>query len=65
MFYFSYDDGQYRHNKTEGQQFFLKPFKELPSSVQKEFTSLGKIAFNGIQEGRLIFESHEVVQPRE
>ena len=60
MFYFSYDDGQYRHNKTEGQQFFLKPFKELPSSVQKVFTSLGKIAFNGIQEGRLIFESHEV-----
>ncbi|CAH3119615.1 unnamed protein product [Porites lobata] len=60
MFYFSYDDGQYRHNKTEGQQFFLKPFKELPSSVQKEFTRLGKIAFNGIQEGRLIFESHEV-----
>ena len=60
MFYFSYDDGQYRHNKTEGQQFFLKPFKELPSSVQKEFTSLGKIAVNGIQEGRLIFESREV-----
>ncbi|CAH3044908.1 unnamed protein product [Porites evermanni] len=60
MFYFSYDDGQYRHNKTEGQQFFLKPFKELPSSVQKEFTSLGKIAFNGIQEERLIFESREV-----
>ncbi|CAH3044877.1 unnamed protein product [Porites evermanni] len=60
MFYFSYDDGQYRHNKTEGQQFFLKPFKELPSSVQKVFTSLGKIAFDGIQEGRLIFESHEV-----
>ena len=60
MFYFSYDDGQYRHNKTEGQQFFLKPFKELPSSVQKEFTRLGKIAFNGLQEERLIFDSHEV-----
>ena len=60
MFYFSYDDRQYRHNKTEGQQFFLKPFKELPSSVQKVFISLGKIAFNGIQEGRLIFESNEV-----
>ena len=55
MFYFSYDDGQYRHNKTEGQQFCLKPF-----SVQEVFTSLGKIAFNGIQEGRFIFESHEV-----
>ena len=60
MFYFSYDDDQYRHNKTEGQQYFLKPFKELPSSVQNVFTRLGKIAFNGIQEGRLIFESHEV-----
>ena len=59
MFYFSYDDGQYRYNRTEGEQFFLKPFKELPS-VQKVFTSLGKIAFDGIQEGRLIFESHEV-----
>ena len=60
MFYFSYDDDQYRHNKTEGQQYFLKPFKELPSSVQNVFTRLGKIAFNGIQNGRLIFESHEV-----
>ena len=60
MFYFSYDDDQYRHNKTEGQQFFLKPFKELPSSVQNVFTRLAKIAFDGIKEGRLIFESHEV-----
>ena len=60
MFYFSYDDDQYRHNKTEGQQFFLKPFKELPSSAQNVFTRLGKIAFDGIKKGRLIFESHEV-----
>ena len=60
MFYFSYDDDQYRHNKTEGQQFFLKPFKELPSSVQNVFTRLGKIALYGIKNGRLIFESHEV-----
>ena len=60
MFYFSYDDGQYRHNKTKGRPFFLKPFKKLSSAVQKVFTSLGKIAFDGIQEGRLIFESREV-----
>ncbi|CAH3174409.1 unnamed protein product [Porites lobata] len=60
MFYFSYDDDQYRHNKTEGQQYFLKPFKELPSSVKNVFTRLGKIAFDGIKNGRLIFESHEV-----
>ena len=60
MFYFSYDDNQYRHDKAEGQQFFLKPFKELSSPVQEVFKCLGKIAFNGIKEGRLIFESHEV-----
>ena len=60
MFYFSYDDGQYRHNKTKGRPFFLKPFKKLSSSVQKVFTRLGKISFDGIKEGRLIFESHEV-----
>ena len=58
--YFSYDDLQYRHNKTKGRQFFLKPFKELPSSVQMVFTRLGRIAFDGIRQGRLIFESHEV-----
>ena len=60
MFYFSYDDNQYRHDKAEGQQFFLKPFKELSSPVQEVFKRLEKIAFNGIKEGRLIFESHEV-----
>ena len=60
MFYFSYDDNQYRHNKAEGQQFFLKPFKELPLPVQEVFKRLEKIAFTGIKEGRLIFESHEV-----
>ena len=60
VLYFSYDDGQYRHNKTEGQQFFLKPFKELPSSVRNVFSRLGRIAFGGIREGRAVFESHEV-----
>ncbi|KAM7430926.1 NACHT [Porites harrisoni] len=60
MFYFSYDDNQYRHDKAEGQQFFLKPFNELSSTVQEVFKSLGEIAFNGIKNGRLIFESHEV-----
>ena len=39
---------------------FLKPFKKLSSSVQREFTRLGKIAFDGINEGKLIFESAEV-----
>ena len=60
MFYFSYDDNQYRHDKAEGQPFILKRFKELSSDVQDVFARLGKIAFDGIKEGKLIFESHEV-----
>ena len=60
MFYFSFDDNQYRQDKAEGQPFFLKSFKELSSPAQEVFKRLGKIAFDGIQEGRLIFGSHEV-----
>ena len=60
MFYFCYDDNQYRHDKAEGQPFILKKFKELSSDVQDVFARLGKIAFDGIKEGKLIFESHEV-----
>ena len=44
MFYFSYDDNQYRHDKAEGQPFILKKFKELSSDVQDVFARLGKIA---------------------
>ena len=39
---------------------FLNPFKKLSSSVQREFTRLGKIAFDGIDEGRHIFQSVDV-----
>ena len=60
MFYFCYDDNQFRHDKAKGQPFILKTFKELSSHVQDVFARLGKIAFDGIKEGRLIFESHEV-----
>ena len=57
---FSYDDDQYRHNKTMGQQFALKPFRKLPYPVQMIFKRLGKIAFDGIKRNTLIFEDHEM-----
>ena len=60
MFYFCYDNNQYRHDKAEGQPFILKKFKELSSDVQDVFARLGKIALDGIRKGKLIFESHEV-----
>ena len=60
IFYFCYDDDRYRHHKDKGRDFYLKPFKELPEAVTTVFSRLGEIAFNGIQQGRLVFESQEV-----
>ena len=37
-----------------------EPFDKLPEQLQKIFNSLGEIAFKGIEERRLLFESSEV-----
>ena len=37
-----------------------EPFENFPEELQKVFFRLGEIAFKGIEEGRLIFESSEV-----
>ena len=37
-----------------------EPFEKFPKKLQKLFNSLGEIAFKGIEEGRLLFESSEV-----
>ena len=37
-----------------------EPFEKFPEELQKIFNSLGEIAFKGIEEGRLLFESSEV-----
>ena len=54
----------FRHGHSERmstvEDNFLDPFKKLSSPVQLEFTRLGKIAFDGINGGKLIFESAEV-----
>ena len=60
IFYFCHDNIQSRYPSHEAQQFYLKPFNALPEHVQKLFKRLGEIAFQGIKEGRLIFESGEV-----
>ena len=48
-------------NKTVGQDEITTPFEELPEDVKGDFKKLGKIAFKGIKEGRLTFESEEVM----
>ena len=54
----------FRHHAKEDtrgvENNFLKPFKELSSSVLDVFTRLGKIALDGINEGKQIFESDKV-----
>ena len=37
-----------------------EPFENFPEELQKIFNTLGEIAFKGIEEGRLLFESSEV-----
>ena len=54
----------FRHHAKEDtrgvENNFLKPFKELSSSVLDVFTRLGKIALDGIKDGKQIFKSDEV-----
>ena len=47
-------------NKTDGQDEIFKNFDELAEDVKGYFKKLGTVAFKGIKEGRLIFESDEV-----
>ena len=47
-------------NKTVGQNEITTPFEELPEDLKGDFKKLGTIAFKGIKEGRLTFESDEV-----
>ena len=59
IFYFRHND-KYRMSEEACDQLFLKPFHELPTDCKKEFQKLGKLAFDGIKEGRLLFTSEEV-----
>ena len=52
MFYFKQYQGQ--------ADFIREKFENLPDGVKADFKRLGEIAFTGIKEGRLIFESKEV-----
>ena len=47
-------------NKTVGQDEIFKKFDELDEDVKGDFKKLATIAFKGIDEGRLTFESNEV-----
>ena len=56
LFFFRHNE-EFR-NKTLTREDFES--EDLPPEVKKQFKRLGKIAFNGIKEGMLIFTSNEV-----
>ena len=58
--FFCRHNEQYRYSETDCDQFVFKQFHELPSRVQDVFERLGKIAFEGIEKGKLIFGPREV-----
>ena len=60
LFFFRHSSEKYRHSLTNSDQFVFKQFRELPSRVQDVFKRLGAIAFKGIKERNLVFESREV-----
>ena len=58
MFYFMHSRNDEQHGEVT--DLIREPFENLPDGVKAGFKRLGKIAFTGIEEGRLIFESDEV-----
>ena len=60
IFFFRHGSEKYRYSLTNSDQFVFKQFRELPSQVQDVFERLGEIAFKGIKQRKLIFESSEV-----
>ena len=62
MIFFSHSRKGFSQKKLEGlkSKYTYKPFEKFPKEFQIIFSRLGEIAFKGIEDGRLLFESSEV-----
>ncbi|XP_068749817.1 NLR family CARD domain-containing protein 3-like isoform X3 [Montipora capricornis] len=60
IFFYKHSRGKYSCAKTDLGCYMYKRFDELQPENDEVFKKLGKIAFNGIKSGELVFESHEV-----
>ena len=60
FFYKHNRDDKYSCSKTDLGTYMYKPFKQLHPENEMVFKRLGKIAFHGIKQGRLIIESNEI-----
>ncbi|XP_068679894.1 NLR family CARD domain-containing protein 3-like isoform X3 [Montipora foliosa] len=60
IFFYKHSRGKYSCSKTDLGCYMYKRFDELQPENDEVFKKLGKVAFNGIESGKLVFESHEV-----
>ena len=62
MFFFSHNREGVSQNELEKlkSEYMYQPFEKFPEELQKICNRLGEIAFKGIQEERVLFESSEV-----
>ncbi|XP_067029392.1 NLR family CARD domain-containing protein 3-like isoform X2 [Acropora muricata] len=60
IFFYKHCRGKYSCSKTDLGCYMYKRFDELQPENDEVFKKLGKIAFDGIKSGKLVFESHEV-----
>ena len=60
ILFYKHSRGKYSCSKTDLGSYMYKRFDELQPENDDVFKKLGEIAFNGIESGKLVFESHEV-----
>ncbi|XP_068738750.1 NLR family CARD domain-containing protein 3-like [Montipora capricornis] len=60
IFFYKHSRGKYSCSKTDLGCYMYKRFDELQPENDEVFKKLGKVAFNGIKSGKLVFESHDV-----
>ncbi|XP_068690121.1 protein NLRC5-like [Montipora foliosa] len=60
IFFYKHSRGKYSCSKTDLGSYMYKRFDELQPENDDVFKKLEKIAINGIESGKLVFESHEV-----
>ncbi|XP_068679888.1 NLR family CARD domain-containing protein 3-like isoform X3 [Montipora foliosa] len=60
IFFYKHSRGKYSCSKTDLGCYMYKRFDDLQPENDEVFKKLGKIAFNGIKGGELVFESLEV-----
>ena len=62
MFLFNHNREAFSQKELERLKLthMYEPFEKFPEDLQKLLNTLGQIAFKGIEEGRLLFESSEV-----